>query len=110
MAADDNPQNSIEYMLGKLDGKMDALKQSVDTSATSQGTFNATMQTKITAIESRLVAMVSARQEADAALETRVSILEALRPMRHGWPIVWGAIASIALSLFTVVYTLMHAH
>lgn len=104
---DENPQQTVTYMLGKLDGKLDSLKQSVDQSATSQGTFNAAMQTKIESIESRLGDMVSARQEGDSKLETRVSILEAMRPIKHSWPILWGTVASVALAAFTIIYSLV---
>lgn len=97
MAADDNPQQTVTYMLGKLDGKLDALKQSVDQSATSQGTFNAAMQTKIEAVE---------KIATDNASD--IKVLQALRPIKHGWPILWGTVASVALAAFTIIYSLIH--
>jgi hypothetical protein len=106
--SDESTHPSVEYMLGKLDGKMDALKQSVDTSATSQGTFNATMQTAIDHVKVLINDESSKRQLAVGKLSEAVSVLEATKPIKHGWPLVWSSIA-VVVSTLTVVYeTLIH--
>jgi hypothetical protein len=97
--SDESTHPSVEYMLGKLDGKMDALKQSVDTSATSQGTFNATMQTAIDHVK------VLINDEFSEA----VSVLQATRPVKHGWPLVWSSLA-VVVSTLTVVYETLLVH
>lgn len=90
-------------MLGKLDGKMDALKQSVDTSATSQGTFNAQMQTDLNATRTLITNESLERQAADSALSESIVGIQGKLPVKHGWPLVWSSIAVI-VSTITVIY------
>ncbi len=102
------PQDTVIYLLGELKGEVGSLKQSVDSSATSQGTFNASMQTEINHLKTALSDEAAARQTADADLESSVAVLQALRPMKHGWP-NWLSAVAVAISTLFVIYTsIMH--
>ncbi len=101
------PQDTVIYLLGELKGEVGSLKQSVDASATSQGTFNASMQTEIANTKVLINAEAATRAQADASISERVNTLETVRPTKHGWPLVWSAISAL-IATAAMLYSTIH--